>query len=490
MSRSPLSLTLPDADIPLFLRVADAVVGAIRRRQLQAGQRLPGTRALARSLGVHRNTVLAAFAELESQGWLRSVPSSGTYVAADVPNLAPPKPLPPPSATAWSLPEAPGWLPRPSAPPPRGALVLAGGRPDLATVPTDALARAWRRGMRRHAAALLDYGDPRGTEGLRRALGAWLTQQKGLVVPPERLMVTRGAQMALYLVSQALLRPGDRVAVESYGYPPAWAALRAAGATLHPIEVDREGLDVEALEAAHAHTPFRAVYLTPHHQFPTMVALSPGRRARLLSWAAAARVALIEDDYDHEFHYAGRPVLPLAAGDEAGVVIYVGTLSKVLAPGLRTGFVVAPTPLIERLAALRSLVDRQGDAPMEQALAELIEDGELQRHMGRTRRIYLSRRDALARALREKLSGVLDFELPPGGLAIWARSRVDTLSWARRGAERGVVFTPGQAYHLLGTDAEHLRLGYGGLREDQLVEAVDRMVGSLPKGALAGQPPP
>jgi len=165
--------------------------------------------------------------------------------------------------------------------------------------------------------------------------------------------------MALDLLARALLVPGDVVAIEALGYPPAWGAFRRAGATLLPIPVDHEGLNVDALEAAVSRQPVRAVYLTPHHQYPTMVTLSPGRRLRLLDLAHRAQFAILEDDYDYEFHYEGRPVLPLASADAHGTVIYLGTLSKILAPGLRLGFVVAPKRLVQRLAADRFLVDRQ-----------------------------------------------------------------------------------------------------------------------------------
>ena len=248
-----------------------------------------------------------------------------------------------------------------------------------------------------------------------------LAATRGLAAGPDDLLITRGSQMALELVARALVTPGDVVAVEAIGYVPARAAFALAGARLVPMPVDGQGLDVDALEALARRGPVRAVYLTPHHQYPTTVTLSPGRRLRLLEVARAHRIAVIEDDYDHEFHYDGRPVLPLASVDRAGVVVYVGTLSKILAPGLRIGYVVAPAPLLERLATLRAVLDTQGDPAIEDAVAELLEDGEVQRHVRRVRRIYRDRRDALADALRRDLAGHVSFDVPAGGVAFWAR---------------------------------------------------------------------
>jgi GntR family transcriptional regulator/MocR family aminotransferase len=304
---------------------------------------------------------------------------------------------------------------------------------------------------------------------------------RGLAAGPDSVLITRGSQMALDLVARTLVKPGEVVAVEALGYRAAWEVLRLAGARLQPLPVDAQGLDVDALEALVAKERVRAVYLTPHHQYPTTVVLSPGRRLRLLELAARHRIALIEDDYDHEFHYEGRPVLPLAAADGAGVVIYVGTLSKILAPGLRLGFLVAPPPLLERLAAVRHLVDRQGDQAVECAVAELLEDGEVQRHARRARRIYQVRRDALCQALQAELSSALRFEAPQGGISLWAQMdpAVDVDSWSERALARGVAFYPARRFAFDGRSRPAARLGFAALNEREIAEAVRRMKGAL-----------
>jgi GntR family transcriptional regulator/MocR family aminotransferase len=272
--------------------------------------------------------------------------------------------------------------------------------------------------------------------------------------------------------------------------------LQRAGATLLPIPVDADGLDVAALAAVvGAGRRVRALYLTPHHQYPSTVILSASRRIALLDLARRERIAIIEDDYDHEFHFDGHPVMPLGSADPSGVVIYVGTFSKILAPGLRLGFAVAPAPLLERLAVLREVVDRQGDMTGELAVAELIDDGELQRHARRMRRIYQARRDLFVAALARGLGGALTFRVPPGGMSLWARAapEIDVEAWCARGAARGVGFMTGRAY-VLPNDPRaqrrwrrHLRLGYGRYDPPRLEEAVRRLAAALRAGSSAAR---
>ena len=288
--------------------------------------------------------------------------------------------------------------------------------------------------------------------------------------------------MAIDLVARTLVSSGDLVVVEALGYRPAWAALRAAGAELVPVPVDSFGMRVDAVAALLETRRVRAVYLTPHHQYPTTVTLSAARRLQLLSLASAHRFAVIEDDYDHEFHYEGRPVLPLASADPAGVVVYLGTLSKILAPGLRLGFVVAPGALLDRLADTRLRIDRQGDHVTERAIAELLEDGEVQRHARRMRRIYAERRETLAAALGTHLGDALTFTLPNGGMSLWAEvdPALPVAALAAEALRRGVGVYEGQRFAFDDAPLQALRLGYGALDSAGLREAAKRL------GAAAG----
>ncbi|MGH9869059.1 MAG: PLP-dependent aminotransferase family protein [Candidatus Polarisedimenticolia bacterium] len=473
-------------DVPPFLQIARAITEAIRRGRLQPGAPLPGSRRLAAAVHVHRNTVLAATAELVAQGWLETTPARGTYVARSLPaaggrpfsSRLGVRPGAPPRA-GFVLPQGPEEYrpPRLAA----GTLNLSNGAPDVRLAPMRAIGRAIRRVMAR-GSRVLAYGDPEGHPALRSALAGMLSSTRGLTVGPAEVMVTRGSQMALALAARAIVRPGHVVAVEDFGYRPAWEAFRAAGATVIPVAVDGDGIDVAALRAHARRGAVRAVYVTPHHQYPTTVTLKAARRLALLSLAREERMAIIEDDYDHEFHYDGRPILPLASADAMGVVVYIGTLSKVLAPGLRIGYVAAPRPVIEHIAAIRSLLDIQGDLATEAAVAALIEEGELERHVARVRRTYAARRAVLAHSLRRAFGDGVEFTNPPGGMALWVRFRmsVDVEAWARRSVERGVSWYTGRRYAFDRRPRPFARFSFAWLNERELPEAVRRMASAVP----------
>jgi GntR family transcriptional regulator/MocR family aminotransferase len=466
---------------PLTTRIAHAIVQEIRRGRLRPGDALPGSRTLASSLGVHRNTVLAAFDALRAEGWIEAESARETRVAAALPE-ARAKRFSARAEPRAALPEQPGFSLTPS-PPPRereeepGAIALFGGQPDLGLFPVDAYARAFRRALKMRQKTLLDYGSPVGHPALRRAVAQMLSSLRAVAAREENVLVTRGSQQALDLLARALIAPGQVVAVESMGYGPAWQAFRSAGAAVEPITVDAHGINVDELDALCQRTEVRAVYVTPHHQYPTTVTLSAARRMALLALAKRRSIAIIEDDYDHEFHYEGRPVLPLASGDPDGHVVYIATLSKMLAPGLRVGFVVAPAALIDALARWRVYVDRQGDRVMEAALAEMIEEGELARHARRARLAYLERRDALAEALRKELGEELAFEVPRGGLALWARlvGRRGADGFCERARSQGVLVQRTRTMAFDGGDRPWVRLGFAGNDPTLLREAARRL---------------
>jgi len=454
-----------------FVRIAAAITDDIRRGVLRAGDRLPSTRALADRLGVARNTVVAAYDELLAQGWVESRGAGGTFVAAAMPERTPRRA----NGTTFGIAKRPAFELEPVAPlatPFVGGarFQLSAGVPDPRLFPKLAYARAYRRVLRTSAGtAALAYASPLGTPRLRAAIAAMLRETRAIPASAEHVLVTRGSQMAIELAARALLEPGDVAAVEAYGYQPAWRAFEAAGARLAGIPLDGSGLVVDELPAK-----ARLVYATPHHQYPTTVLLSPARRFALLERARRDRFAIVEDDYDHEFHFDGRPVAPLASADASGSVLYVGTLSKILAPGLRLGYVVAPEPVIATLAAIRAAIDRQGDHVTELAVADLIEDGEVARHAATSRRIYAARRDAFAELLRRELGGVLDFELPAGGITIWARVAPDVAieRWRERALAKGVAFVPGRELALGHASSPFIRLAFARYTEGELAEAV------------------
>ena len=467
---------------PLFLQIARQIAHDIQTRLLRPGARLPGSRELSRSLGVHRNTALAALAELSAQGWLQTHARRGTFVSDEFPEtrtrrFAKPVQQPP---TVLELPDVPPLEPFPSFD--ADVLPLIGGTPDVRMAPVAELSRAYRRALAR-CPSLLAYGSALGDARLRSVLGVYLRETRAIPVETEGLMVTRGSQMALFLLGRVLTRPDRVIAVEGLGYRPCWEALRLSGARLAPLPVDGDGLSIAALSKLLERERVAAVYTTPHHQYPTTVTLTAPRRLELLRLARRHGFVIVEDDYDHEHHYHGRAVLPLASVD-AGVVAYVGTLSKILAPGLRLGYIAARPEIIERAARVRTYVDRSGDHVVERAVAELIEDDVLGRHVRRVRREYQARRDALVSELQSQLGGALSFREPSGGMALWAKLTargVSSEDWAARARERKVLVHAGRRFRFDGRDAPFLRLGFAPVTVEEIKVAVQRLAAALPR---------
>lgn len=463
-----------DSAKPIFLNLASVIIREIERGRLKPGVPLPGTRALAKTLSIHRNTVDAAYQELIQQGWAVARASRGTFVADDLPDVPAPR----------SRERATHPVAEPVAA--RINIAFSDGAPDSRMAPRAELARAFRRAMsapptpRRHP-----YGEARGSVRLREALCDYLGSERGLVADASDVIITRGSQMALFLAARALLRPGDTIAVEDPGYPLAWSAFRAADANVVGVPVDRNGASIEALERIAARDPnLRAVFLTPHHQYPTTVTLSAARRLALLELLHRRNLILIEDDYDHEFRFDGHPVLPLAAGTQSAHIVYIGSLSKLLVPELRIGYAIASPKIIERMATVRQAIDRQGDAPLEHAIAALITDGEIRRHARKSRQAYAARRDRLAELLRRQMDDAGTFDLPSGGLAVWLRlaEHVDAAQWASNAERNGLAVLAGPTFALKPRAAPNaLRLGFGDLSESELSRAVAILARSRPR---------
>jgi GntR family transcriptional regulator / MocR family aminotransferase len=468
--------------MPLFLQIARQIAADIQSSVLRPGAPLPGSRALSRALGVHRNTALAALDELSQQGWIQTEPRRGTFVSNSFPEqrgrrFAKAQPLP---RAELDLPPAPPPDPFPAFAP--DILPLVGGTPDYRLVPTAELSRAYRRALAR-SPRLLEYGSALGDPRLRAVLSEHLRSTRGLALDADGLIVTRGSQMALFLLARALVRSDAVVVVEGLGYRPCWEAFTLCGARIACVPVDAEGMSVSALEKLLERERVSAVYVTPHHQYPTTVTLTAPRRLALLALARRHGFVIVEDDYDHEHHYDGRSVLPLASVD-ASVVAYVGTLSKILAPGLRIGYIAARPEIIERVARVRSYVDCAGDHVVERAVAELIEDDVVGRHVRRVRREYHARRDALVSELSGQLAGALAFRAPEGGMALWAKISargVSSEAWAAGALEQRVLVHAGRRFRYDNRETPFLRLGFAPVTAEEIREAVRRLAKAMPR---------
>lgn len=484
--RLHLSITDSPAGLPLSKRISEALLREIHRGRFVPGQKLPSSRALARALDVHRNTVLSAYEELTEQGYITTAQGRATYVSPHLPAdrskstrgraRRATKSCTPPLRVRLS-PPSPEPSYRPLA---KGVIALLGGLPDLREAPLPALARAYRAALTREPACL-DYQSHFGNARLLVQLEKYLAEERGVLGKPGELLVTRGSQQALFLAARALVRPGAVIAVERAGYTPAWEGLRLAGAELIPVRVDRHGLVTDELARLCRVRDVCGVYVTPHHQYPTTVTMSAARRMQLLALAKEHRFMIVEDDYDHEYHFSQHPVLPLASTDHQGTVLYIGTLSKIFAPGLRIGYAVGQPDVISHMATTRTYIDRQGDHATELALSYLMEDGEFGAHVRRMHRKYESRREVFFYALETELSSELSFRRPPGGLAIWARvlGQIAPEEWAARAEDRGVLVQPGRQFFFDKKPRPYLRLGFARHNEKEIELGVKRLARAL-----------
>ena len=414
-----------------------------------------------------------------------SRPGCGTFVTGTLPDLTP---------HAWGdlskdihvSPSDPGYdIPSQLSPltePFLALMDLSEGLADARLAPSEAMGRAYQRAIRLHGEELLQYGEPQGNLMLRQALSNMLSERRGLTADPDQILVTRGSRMALDLVGHSLFKQGGVIAVENPGNRAVWETLQqSTGAVLQPVPVDEEGMDLDALEELLKQQRVDLVYLTPHHQNPTTVTLGPGRRMRLLELAQRYRMAVLEDDYDFEYQYDGHALLPLASGDPTGQVIYMGSLSKLIAPGVRLGFLVAPKGLVERLTRVRLRMDWQGDRVLEWAVADLFRDGDMARHVRKVRKAYEARRDHLVACLREHLGEAVEFSVPEGGLALWVRAKpgLDLAAWVQRCKAQSLIIQPGSYYSFDRTPLSATRLAFSQFEPRQIETAVRRMRDSL-----------
>jgi GntR family transcriptional regulator/MocR family aminotransferase len=414
---------------PLHLQIATRLRAAITAGMLAPGARLPSARSLAGQLGVARGTVDAGYAVLIGEGVVVPRGSGGTIVSPELAARASPP-------VQRRMPFAARRAEAPSAP-----LPFRMGLPALDAFPRKLWTSLTVRAARGLGAEALGLPDPAGWRPLREAIAAYLGVSRGILCTPDQVLVTAGFQGALALVTRVLLRPGDPVWVEDPGYILARQALEAAGATLVPVRVDREGLRVAAGMVAAPRAKLAVV--TPTHQCPLGVALSLPRRLALLGWAAESSAWVLEDDYDSEFRYTGHPLPALKSLDRGGRVLYAGSFSKVLFPGLRLGYLVVPDELAEAFARA-SRLGSFGLPPLEQRVAAaFMADGHFARHLRRMRGLYAVRRRALAEALTAAFGDAVALELAAGGMHLLARfpGAADDGTLARRAAAAGLAPT-------------------------------------------------
>jgi GntR family transcriptional regulator / MocR family aminotransferase len=446
---------------------------AILEGRLQPGLRLPPTRSLAVTCGVSRNTVMAAYDLLLSEGYLAARQGAGTYVADVLPRFSDRKVQRERRSTSDRRLNA-FW--RQSATraspshPARLRFDFRLGVPDITRFPMDVWRRLSARSLRTFARKPFDHTEPHGRPALREAIARYVSFARAVACSADDITVTAGAQQAFDLLARILTTAGRTVvAVENPGYPRVWRAFAAAGARIVPVPVDEEGLVVERIPANAT-----VVCVTPSHQFPLGVAMSARRRAALLKCAHSRRAVIIEDDYDSEFRFGGRPLDALQTLDRAESVFYVGTFSKSLFPALRLGFTVAPAWAQRALGAAKHYADWSCSPIAQETLATFITEGHLARHVRRMRRLYGKRRGLLLDGLRSELGAWLDPVPSMAGLHLtaFAKTSLDMTRVAEMAREREVGVEPLERFRLGKPGRAGLVFGYGGLDEARLMTGV------------------
>jgi len=484
---------------PLYLQVYKSIRRGVLSGRLRPGKRLPSSRDLALELQVSRNTVVQAYEQLRAEGYLEGRLGWGTFVAAFVPDELMAvhgeqgKRLKHAGASAET--RISGYASRALEQAPVGVRPNEKLRVDFrygAANVADFPSAEWRaitiKHLRKIDKTSLNYSEAGGYGPLREAIVDYVREHRGIHCNARDVIVVGGSQQALYLVGRALLDPGDRVLMENPTYPGARAVFQATGAKIHHSQVDNNGLDVQqVLRLPHR---FKLAYTTPSHQFPTGGTMLLPRRLSFLQWAHDSGTYVLEDDYDSEYRFEGRPIEAIAALDTFGQVIYSGTFSKILAPSLRLGYLISPPALTEILLCVKSIADRHAPLLGQQVLATFLSSGQFERHMRRSRARNDSRRKALLQALHSAFGDRISVQGQNAGLhvTVWFRdlpaSEIDSI--VEKAASKGIgVYSIAPLYHGPPPSAG-LLLGYSSLDEIEIAAGINALAQALGLGGRAG----
>lgn len=456
-------------------QLAQALRDAISNGELKPGERLPSTRALADSLGLARATITGAFDQLRAEGYIEAQVGAGSRVTTALTGLPGPDLTPPAHASGGArVPPRARELAKVAA-----LLAAQPSMPFSIAVPVDAAAPddQWRRTGNRvrasKAGAPAGYTDPRGVQELRSAITEYLRKARAVRCTPEQVVITSGTQQGLYLAARVLLSPDDVAWIENPAYPGLTAVMRDLRVRTHRVAVDSQGLNVEA--AMKAAPDAQAAFVTPSHQYPIGMPLSMPRRRRLLEWARQRKSWIVEDDYDSELRYAGHP-FPSLQGLDPTQVVYLGTLSKIMFPSLRLGYVVAPANLVDAFAGARAIIDRGSPTADQHVLAAFMREGLFEAHIRRIRGVYAERREVLIEAVTRELSSWIELQPSDQGmhLVVWLKRDLDDVAVAQAALQAGISVRPiSPMYERSGRSG--LMLGFGGFPPDELNRAVQSM---------------
>jgi GntR family transcriptional regulator/MocR family aminotransferase len=471
---------------PVYLQIANSIIQEMKKGRIGPGIKLPGTRQMSELLQVHRKTLVRAYEELDAQGWIEMHPSKGTFTSKELPEINPRRFYQKvekrnifPAKTGFTV-RINNDIRKPVLPM-RNITGFHDGH-DVRLMPADELGRAYKSILSIPVnLKYMSYVEIAGVQKFREILSEYLNSSRGLQTSFENIMITRGSQMGMYLLTCVLFSKGENVIVGDTNYYYADHCFKNAGMQLVRVKVDESGIDVDAIEKICRRKKIKAVYITSHHHYPTTVTLIASRRVKLLGLSEKFGFIIIEDDYDYDFHYLSSPILPLISADQKGMIVYIGTLSKTIGPGIRTGYVVAPPNLILELCKIRQLMDTQGDPIMELALTEMYLSGEIRRHMKKALKEYHRRRDFLCSLLKQKLPDVIDFRIPDGGLAIWAKfdRSVPLPQLTEKLRSRGIILSNGLIHNTSPTSLNATRMGFAWMNEKEAEKAVTMLVKTI-----------
>lgn len=465
------------SEVSIYMQISNQLINAIQRGFLPFGTKLPGTRTLSLTLNVHRNTIVSVYDELLAQGWVESFPNKGTFVIGKDQN----KPVQIEKIKKNSLENYPGTtgfsfktsniLDNPFEHS-SCEYIFNDGIPDIRLTQVDQYSRIYSSILKRKAHKIGQYNQD-GSEFFKQHLAQYLNLSRGLPISKNNLLITRSTEMSMYIVSEVLLSEGDTVLVGELSYFSVNMIFQRKGVTINSVSMDEDGIKVDEVRKICEKQDIRMLYITPHHHYPTTVALSAKRRLELLKLAQEYGFIILEDDYDYDFHYDKSPILPLASADTKGMVIYIGSFGKSLVPGFRTGFIVAPENVMAEMRKYLGIIDRQGDILMEHVLGEMIAEGEINRYLKKSLKIYKERRDHFSFLLNEHLHEYIDFKIPSGGLAIWTEWKVpvNLMKLSRKCIQDNLFIPKTLLYQNRNLTA--MRLGFGNLNFNEMEKAIE-----------------
>ncbi|WP_256012201.1 PLP-dependent aminotransferase family protein [Desertivirga xinjiangensis] len=463
--------------IPVFRQVANGVIDLIRNGKIRPGYQLPASREMATIMKLNRTTVVAAYDELRVQGWVEVVGKRGMFISRQLPVIKP-KVLytdhleDTQAFNQTSFYREIGFSRPPSLDLKPYQLLINDGYPDQRIAPLESILNRYKALLYRSSLhGMLMKESSSGSSALRSELAVFLSATRALNIEKENVLVTHGAQFAIFIAASMILKLGSTVIVGDLNYILADKVFEQLGANLIKVKVDENGIDVDAIETICNTSPPDLLYIIPHHHHPTTVTLSAERRLKLLDLIRRYKFPVIEDDYDYDFHYENSPILPLASADHKGYVLYIGSISKTLAPTIRIGYMVGNADFISQASKFKQLVEIRGDVVFEESVAHLFNTGEMQRHIRRSVKLYHQRRNQFCNLLKASMGDISHFTTPQGGMAVWVTFDKDYSipDLAKRLASKGIYMNDGSLYKY-SDSVNGMRLGFASLNDEEMLK--------------------